>query len=447
MAKRHFQLLFVLAIVLQCFVSGLPIALAQNIERCEESAASCPVTLNNETLFYVGKNDQPTAGERAELINYRLTELARKQPVQPDQIQVEHRDTNSIIFYPENNSRKLLLTVTDADANAIPVDRRALAGTYAQKMRSAVQQLSASRSVSISPLPTVPNPSLANPSANLLAPANRSSPLAAVNPFFERVFWIILLLILGLLAIFSKPKNNIFLQLLRLLSTIIAIALLLTFLAELGISLLTKLVFLLGLLFALGMAPILTNAIAGILLYFSPNLNVGDQIRVRDRAGELSGEVEKVSLFSTKVVDQTNHTVSRVPNSTIFNHVIQTAASQAATQFKKVEKEKKFETLRFKIGVTDPGLDLRTLEAALQEAVLAYEERFEQGLFSESLKPWKDNNQETANTYDFTVKKPQRWFGKSRTKICADLRDWMRRSCEDGNIQAFIESIPGRSRG
>ena len=96
-----------------------------------------PVTLDGHPLFTVQANLGPfTARERAEATSTRLLDLARDLTVPPEAITAAPFDASTDIVARD----RVLLTITDADAQAARTSRGALAAAYVQSIRSAVAQ-------------------------------------------------------------------------------------------------------------------------------------------------------------------------------------------------------------------------------------------------------------------------------------------------------------------
>jgi small-conductance mechanosensitive channel len=110
---------------------------AQTPEARQATTAGAPVTLESHPLFVVQTSLGPfSASERAAATSARLLAVAKDLSVPLDAITAAPSDTSTDIIARD----RVLLTVTDADAQAAKTTRAQLASSYIETIRSAVAQ-------------------------------------------------------------------------------------------------------------------------------------------------------------------------------------------------------------------------------------------------------------------------------------------------------------------
>ncbi len=131
MEFRRFQY----AIAAGCLAIAVTSAFGQAPSSPAAATEGVPVTLDGRTLFTVQANLGPfTARERAEATTTRLLDLAKDLTIPPEAIAAAPFDASTDIVARD----RVLLTITDADAQAARTSRSDLAAAYVQSIRSAV---------------------------------------------------------------------------------------------------------------------------------------------------------------------------------------------------------------------------------------------------------------------------------------------------------------------
>ena len=83
----------------------------------------------------------------------------------------------------------------------------------------------------------------------------------------------------------------------------------------------------LGLVISIGSNSVISNLLAGLIVVYKHSINVGDRIRV----GEITGNVERVTLLDTLIRSLKNEMVS-VPNSTLLNSQVVNYTQTSGTE-------------------------------------------------------------------------------------------------------------------
>jgi small-conductance mechanosensitive channel len=137
---------------LASLVAGLllaPVAAAQEApgkdakpaQSVEEAIATAPVEIDGEVLFRVRGGSALPAEKRAGNIAARIVGLARDTGVQPGDVRIEESEYGTSVVA----GKTTLLVVLDADAKLESLDRKPLAGSYADRIRQAIVEYRARR--------------------------------------------------------------------------------------------------------------------------------------------------------------------------------------------------------------------------------------------------------------------------------------------------------------
>lgn len=138
-----------------CVVVLVTTALGQTTPGREAAGGGAPVTLEGHTLFTVRTNLGPfSARDRANATSARLLDLAKDLTVPVDAISAAPSDTSTDIIAKD----QVLLTISEADAQAAHTPRAQLAALYVNRIRSAIARRRAEysyRSLSLGALYTL----------------------------------------------------------------------------------------------------------------------------------------------------------------------------------------------------------------------------------------------------------------------------------------------------
>jgi len=146
--KKHLRLVARIATTILTLWSLAGVVRAQEPEAApaaqadREAVETAPVLVDGETLFRVRGISARPAGVRADAIAGRIRDLARDPSLPLEELVVRSADARSEIVA----GSRLLMSVSDADAALEGVDRTAVAETYADRIRQAVETYRRDRS-------------------------------------------------------------------------------------------------------------------------------------------------------------------------------------------------------------------------------------------------------------------------------------------------------------
>ncbi|MGK7876251.1 MAG: mechanosensitive ion channel family protein [Xenococcaceae cyanobacterium] len=142
--KKKWQSLIALALLMFLIVAATPLAYSQEKAAPENHIDGVPVIIADETLFIIQANvGSFSAEERAQAITNRIETIAKDASIQIDNLQLEDQgDATNIIL-----GKKVIVTLTEADAKAARQVRQELAIEYRQKIKDFIKQYREERSL------------------------------------------------------------------------------------------------------------------------------------------------------------------------------------------------------------------------------------------------------------------------------------------------------------
>ncbi|MCU0535520.1 MAG: mechanosensitive ion channel family protein [Hydrococcus sp. Prado102] len=126
------------ALIAFLLITTSPQIYAQESTNADHTIDGIPVIFNGQTLFVVReKIGSFSPQERAEAITRRLEKIANDSSTDVDNLKIEEEKDNATSLVLD---KQVIITITEADAQASREDRQELADEYRKQIRSSIEQ-------------------------------------------------------------------------------------------------------------------------------------------------------------------------------------------------------------------------------------------------------------------------------------------------------------------